>query len=130
MVAVWGLHMDWDDGKLPPDAKDIAIGWHELGDLSKITPTREAFKAALAAKFPSEKPGAIPVKAGVLFRFCRDIKIGDVVVYPSKADKMVNIGTINSDYIYSATPNAQHPNRRRVVWKTHAPRGQFSQQAL
>ncbi len=130
MVAVWGLHMDWDDGKTSPDAKVIAIGWHELGDLSVISPKREAFKVAFAAGFPDEKPGAVPVKAGVLYRFCCEMKVGDVVIYPSKADKMINIGTVSSDYLFSPSPNLDHPNRRLVTWKVHAPRGQFSQQAL
>lgn len=130
MADVWGLHMDWDDGKLSPDAKDVAIGWHELGDLTKLPPNREAFKAALSAAFPREKAGAIPVKAGVLYRFCRTMKIGDIVVYPSKADKMVNIGTVSSDYIFSPAPNPEHPHLRHVAWKVHAPRGQFSQGAL
>jgi len=130
MVAVWGLHMDWDDGKTSPDAKVIAIGWHELGDLSVIPPKREAYKVAFAQRFPNEKPGAVPVKAGVLYRFCCEMKVGDVVIYPSKADKMINIGTVSSDYLFSPSPNLDHPNRRRVTWKVHAPRGQFSQQAL
>lgn len=130
MAAVWGVHMDWDDGTQSPDAKDIAIGWPQLGDLSKLPPSRDAFKAAFVSAFPSEKPGAVPVKAGVLHRFCREMKIGDVVVYPSKADKIINIGTIRSDYQFSRSPYPEHPNKRRVLWKVHLPRGQFSQGAL
>src|SRR5262249_52623709 len=39
-----------------------------------------------------EKAGAVPVKAGVLYRFAIEMAIGDVVIYPSKFDKTVNIG--------------------------------------
>ncbi len=130
MVAVWGIHMEWDNGRLSPDMKDIAIGWHEMGDLSKLPEKREAFKRAFAATFPTGKPGAIPVKAGVLYRFRWEMKIGDVVIYPSKADKVINIGLVSSDYTFSPVGNGEHPNRRSVSWKVHAPRGQFSQGAL
>jgi hypothetical protein len=35
----------------------IAVGWSALGDLSKIEPSREAFKAAVAKTWPDKKPG-------------------------------------------------------------------------
>jgi restriction system protein len=131
MPAIWGIHMGWwDDGTTSPDAKDVAIGWHEIGDLRKLQGSREAYKAAFAAAFPVEKSGAIPVKAGVLYRFCKEIAVGDIVVYPSKLDRMINIGVIESDYVYSPSPNPEYPHRRSVAWKVHAPRAQFSQSAL
>lgn len=130
MATVWGLHMEWDDGRTSSEIKDIAIGWHELGNLQKIPASREAYKAAFAKTFPSEKPGAIPVKAGVLFRFLNEMKVGDTVVYPSKFDRTVNIGTVASEYVFSPVPNPEHPHRRRVDWKCHIPRAQFSQPAL
>ena len=36
-------------------------------------PPREAFKTRFSEVFPDVKPGAIPVKAGVLYRFAREI---------------------------------------------------------
>src|SRR4051812_12377230 len=94
--AVWGIHMEWDDGRTPPDATEIAIGCPALGDLSALEPSRDIFKAAYARAYPAEKPGAVPVKAGVLFRFAKEIMVGDVIVYPSRFDKMVNIGLFAS----------------------------------
>jgi restriction system protein len=122
--------MEWDDGAVPPDSKDIAIGWHNLGDLNTLPTSRDAFKAAFAKKYPNEKAGAVPVKAGVLFRFAKEMNIGDVIVYPSKADRIVNIGILESNYIFSPTPDINYPHRRKVKWKVHAPRAQFSQPAL
>ncbi len=130
MQKIWGIHMEWDDGKASPDAKDIAIGWHEMGDLRKLHPSRETYKATFAKVFPSDKPGAVPVKAGVLYRFCREMDVGDIVAYPSKSDRMINIGVVESDYIFSPSQNIEYPHRRRVAWKVHAPRAQFSQSAL
>ena len=86
--TIWGIHMEWDTGTIPPDTKDIAIGWHGLGDLNALPSSRDAFKAAFAKAYPTEKLGAVPVKAGILFRFAKEMALGDLVVYPSKADKV------------------------------------------
>ena len=53
-----------------------------------------------------------------------------VLVYPSKADRLVNIGVVESDYMFAPNVDAQYPHRRRVTWKVHIPRAQFSQPAL
>jgi restriction system protein len=70
------------------------------------------------------------VKAGVLFRFANEIHLGDVVVYPSRQDRLVNIGLVSGDYSYLPTVDSEYPNRRHVEWKLHVPRAQFSQPAL
>ena len=70
------------------------------------------------------------MKAGVLFRFVHEMRVGNVVAYPSKRDRMVNIGTIASDYVFSSAPDPQYPHRRRIEWKAHKPRAEFSQAAL
>jgi restriction system protein len=129
-TTIWGIHMEWDNAESPEGAKDIAIGWRALGDLNALPSSRDAFKAAFAAAYPSEKPGAVPVKAGVLYRFAKEMNVGDVIVYPSKADRLVNIGIVEGHYTFLPSMDPQYPHRRRVEWKLHAPRAQFSQPAL
>lgn len=41
-IRLWGIHTSDDDLFLKENI--IAIGWDDMGDLSKIEPTREAFK--------------------------------------------------------------------------------------
>jgi restriction system protein len=129
-TTIWGIHMEWDNAESPEGAKDIAIGWRALGDLNALPSSRDAFKAAFAAAYPSAKPGAVPVKAGVLYRFAKEMNVGDVIVYPSKADRLVNIGMVEGHYTFLPSMDPQYPHRRRVEWKLHAPRAQFSQPAL
>jgi restriction system protein len=129
-LTVWGIHMEWDDPAAARDTKDIAIGWNALEDLNALPPSRDAFKAAFAKAYPTEKPGAVPVKAGVLYRFAKEMNVGDVAIYPSKSDKFVNIGLIAGNYAYLPSINADYPHRRPVTWKAHFPRAQFSQRAL
>ena len=128
--TIWGIHMEWDDGTRPPETKDIAIGWPALGDLRALPSSRDAFKAALAGAYPNDKPGAVPVKAGILYRFAKEINVGDVIVYPSRPDRLVNIGLISGDYSFLPSKDPEYPNRRPVEWKVHAPRANFSQPAL
>ncbi|MGJ0504202.1 MAG: restriction endonuclease [Methylocystis sp.] len=128
--TIWGIHMEWDDGTIAPDVKDIAIGWQAVGDLGALPSSREAFKTAFTAAYPTEKLGAVPVKAGVLYRFAKEIIHGDVIVYPSKIDRMVNIGVVEGDYAFLPSRSADYPHRRDVAWKVHIPRAQFSQPAL
>ncbi|WP_238560227.1 restriction endonuclease [Sphingomonas sp. Mn802worker] len=108
----------------------MALGWNDVGDLSKLAPTREAFKAAYSATYPDAKAGNVAVSAGVLFRFVREMKAGDVVVYPSKEDRMVNIGVVAGEYrVDPALPDDCH-NARAVQWRRSVPRTSFSQPAL
>ena len=97
--TIWGIHA----GKLG-DAETsffekniIAIGWAEIGDLSKTPPNRDAFKDKIISGYPNIKPGAIPNNAGQLYRFFHEMKPGDLVIYPSRRDRTVNIGKIIGD---------------------------------
>lgn len=128
--SVWGLHMREHHGSAPIDQGFITIGWHEFGDASVVAPNREAFKAVFAAAMPDSKPGNIPVSAGQIFRFIHEMKIGDVIIFPSKYDRMINIGEISGAYEYRPELSAEYPHRRAVTWRRHISRGEFSQTAL
>jgi restriction system protein len=128
--VVWGLHMRLQHGTAPIDQGYVAIGWPEVGDLTNLPANREAFKMRVAQAFPDDKPGSIPVQAGVLFRFVVEMQPGDLVIYPSKADRMVNIGEVAGPYSYEPSFSAEYPNRRPVKWLKLLPRTSFSQAAL
>jgi len=129
---MWGIHggRTGDANTLFLQEHCIALGWHKVGDLGKLPPNREAFKAELTSKFPDKKVGAIPVEAGQLFRFVHEAKVSDIVIYPSKADRHIHIGRITENYSYNAKGEVTYPHRRRVAWLKDLPRTQFSQGAL
>jgi restriction system protein len=127
--TVWGVHMGWHVDNRPIEQAYVAIGWPNLGDLRNY-PDREAFKSALAAHASEGHAGAVPVQAGVLFRFVYEMKPGDVVVYPSKHDRTVNIGRFTGETSYVEGDQDEYPNRRGVTWLGHFPRNDFSQAAL
>lgn len=129
---LWGIHAGktGDADTLFLKQKCIAVGWDKTGDLSKLTPDRDSFKARVLEAYPEKKPGAIPNNAGQLFRFVHELKIGDFVAYPSKQDRKIHLGRITGDYKYLPKKSPGYPNLRSVEWLTSAPRTQFSQGAL
>lgn len=128
--TIWGIHMSREHGLDPIEKGYIAIGWHEMGDLSLIKPTREAFKTAYQQTYPDAKAGTVPVAAGVTYRFTVEMEPGDIVVFPSKPDRMVNIGIVESAYQYVDGAPVNYPQRRAVKWLKYIPRASFSQPAL
>jgi restriction system protein len=128
----WGVHagQTGEADRLFLEGHCIAIGWKDMGDLSAIGPTRDAFKARVVAAYPDIKPGAIPQMAGQPFRFVHDMKVGDFVIYPAKQSRQVHIGRIDGDYVFETSPREGYPHRRKVTWLKSAPRTHFSQGAL
>ena len=111
----------------------VSIGWSRMGDLSKLPEDREVIKNAIATAYPENKQGAIPVYAGVIFRFIHEIKAGDYVVYPSKHDRMVNIGRFTGEFVFEPgdiNDDFRYPNSRTVDWLGHFPRSDFNQSTL
>ena len=124
---VWGIHSK--DDNLFLNKNLIALGWKEFGDLTKVEPNREAFKEHYAEVFPDAKKGQIPTSSGMLFRFLHEVQLGDYIVFPSKIDRKINIGTVESDYFFE-TSDGDYVQRRKVKWLKHLPRTAFSQGAL
>ncbi|WP_244860166.1 restriction endonuclease [Xanthomonas arboricola] len=101
-----------------------------MGDLSKLAAEREAFKQRYVQAYPDAKKGGIATVAGVPYRFLHEMKIGDLVAYPSKQDKHIHIGRIESEYRYESSGEKSYPHRRKVKWLKHVPRLDFTQGAL
>ena len=124
---VWGIHTKDDNLFLQKDV--IAIGWKEIGDLSKIKAERDAFKEKYAQVYPDAKKGSIANGAGMLYRFACEVQVGDYVVFPSKIDRKINIGIVEGNYEYN--PDAvEYVQQHKVKWLKHLPRTAFSQGAL
>lgn len=130
-APMWGIHAGatGDADTLFLHKQHLAIGWTAMGDLAQLPNDVNAFKQALSQAYPNSKPGAIPVNAGQLYRFIHVMQIGDVVVYPSKQDKLIHIGEVTGAYSYDVT-DVSYPNQRSVTWLKHSPRSSFLPAAL
>lgn len=127
--TIWGLH---HDGGLPlVDDECIAIGWVDAGDLTGLPDDRDAFKDRLRDRFPDRNEAWVANAAGQLLRFRHVMTQDDLVVYPRKADRTINVGRISGDYAYDPSRSKRYPNARAVEWLKHElPRDQFTQGCL
>ena len=125
--TIWGIHTT--DDELFLKGNKLGIGWREVGDLSKIAQDRDSFKSKISQVFPESKKMAVSVVSGMLYRFCYEAKKGDYVVFPSKSDRMINIGIITGDYKFDPA-QPEYSNTRTVKWLKHMKRTNFSQGAL
>ena len=96
--TIWGIHTM--DDPLFLNQNLIAIGWEEMGDLSVISASRDAYKEKYIVTYPDAKKGSIPTSAGMLYRFVHEVREGDYIVFPSKFDRKINIGIVESAYFY------------------------------
>ena len=124
---IWGIHTQDDELFLKGNV--IAIGWRKIGDLSQIEATRDAFKERDIKAYPEAKKGNVANGAGMLFRFCHEVEIGDYIVFPSKKPRQVNIGIVESDYFCDIS-QSEYIQQRKVKWQKSLPRTTFSQGAL
>jgi restriction system protein len=130
--TAWGIHAGrtGDAHSLFLNKGCVAVGWNRMGDLSKIRPDREAFKARVAEVYPGMKEGAVPGSAGQMFRFVYEMKEGDIVIYPSKLDRQIHLGRVDGPYRYDPTTAPGYPDTRPVKWLKSLPRTHFTQGAL
>jgi len=127
MNNIWGIHTRNENFFI--DDSIIALGWKRTGDISCCGEDKGCIKEKYEKAYPEAKKGNVSAAVGTLFRFSFEAKIGDYVVYPSKCDRLVHIGQIESDYFYSPEVH-DYVHRRQVKWLRHYPRTFFSQGAL
>ena len=110
---IWGIHTQDDNLFLKGNV--IAIGWHLMGDLRLIEASRDGFKDKYMQTYPDAKKGSIATGAGMLFRFCYEVQIGDYVIFPSKSNREVNIGIVEGDYVYDPSQVEYVQTRRSAM---------------
>lgn len=123
---VWGIHT-LDDGLFLRE-NVIAIGWEKMGNLSELN-NRTAFKEKYFKVYPESAKQSVANSAGMLYRFAQEVQIGDYIVYPSKIDRMIYLGTVESNYVY-CPETYPYVQQRKVKWLQKLPRTAFSQGAL
>lgn len=99
----------------------VAIGWRDLGDLSNLR-TREEIKELYQRTYPKHSPGKVPASVSVLHRFRNVIQPGDGVVSYDPNNREYLVGEITGDYEYDPALLPDHPNVRKVAWRSRVSR--------
>lgn len=115
--SVYGMHITLQNDALSDNNPHICIGWSGLGDLSDIT-TKDELASRYDATWPDAKVRKKGQDVGQVWRFIKEMQIGDYVVF--SCGDTCHIGKITSDYYFDDTVNEnQHPdytNIRDVEW--------------
>ena len=97
----------------------VAIGWPQLGDLSRYE-SREAIREALLRKFPGLSPRPAAVWTDNLFGFSRELPKSDFVITYNPTRQLYAVGKIAGEYTYDpeffAFKTNNFPNYIRVDW--------------
>jgi restriction system protein len=125
----WGIRAgkEGDAHGLFIDKGVIALADAGLGDLSKLEATRDAFYRAYRELHPDESRTGSAGVAGKFYRFIHEVKVGDLIIYPSVVDKQVYVGEVSGEYEY--VRRADYPHQRKVKWKWVVPKDALSQPA-
>lgn len=129
--VIWGIHAGkkGDAESLFSKENVIALGWSTFGSFEGLQ-TRDDFKSRYAEVYTDVSSQSIATSAGQLFRFVWEMKIGDLVVFPSKSDRKAHIGEVRGEYKYNPSVDPNYPNHRSVKWLKNVSRTKFSQGAL
>ena len=129
-VNVWGFHNPIENEEKLMKNNNISIGWKQLGDLKKIEPkSREGFTKEYKRCYPNDTTHRVSQCIGQVYRFIYEVKIGDYIIFPTKYNRMVNIGQVTGEYFYDEKED-HFVNKRKVKWIKTLPRTIFSQGAL
>lgn len=99
----------------------VAIGWHQLGDLTNIHDPEEIRKKYLAA-WPDKK-GASSNAVAMLYKFRHEIKTGDWVLTYNREKREYLMGKISGGYRFNPKlVDPEYPHVREVKWEHHISR--------
>lgn len=107
------------------DRKVIAIGWHQIGDLTNLR-SREAILAKVREQWPELSRQSAAMAAGQIHRFRTEMKVGDTVVTYDPGRRVYLVGRITGEYEYDPTIDEEDPNIRRVEWEGEVSRDLLS----
>jgi restriction system protein len=102
----------------------VAIGWNELGDISKVD-SRDKIKELVKEKCGYTKKSAINIVAGQISRFLMDFKKGDYVVSYDPNARVYLVGEIEGEYEYNPELRDFHQTRK-VKWLGEVGRDKLS----
>ncbi len=122
--TLWSIYHT--DAIFPTEDGSLVVKCPRLGSLLVQGEDKAAFRARFEAAFPERAGLDKTVAVSLLYRFAREMRRGDLIVYRSYADAQVRLGEVTGDYAYLG--DGEH--RRDVTWRKTLPQSRFSAAAL
>lgn len=137
MSPVWVIHpkRDKETYNLFLNERVIGLGFSHLGDLRKLEPNFEAFKAAWTKGFLSkilrENPRSVSQLSSMVYRFIHQVSVGDFIVYaPTWYERSIYVGRVTGNYHFDGKQRQGYYDLRPVEWIADFRRDDFSPEAL
>lgn len=94
----------------------MAIGWGEIGDLSRFE-DKNQIKETMKTTYNNHER-SYKNDAHAVWQFAKEMKVGDVIFVKRGMYQIVGCGVVESDYIYDEKQPGDYDNVREVKW-TH-----------
>lgn len=95
----------------------VSIGWPDLGNPKSIV-TKEQLSSKADLVYPDEKPQTRSSWVSQVWRFSREIEVGDRIVSYSKEKREYIVGVVSEAHFYDVTNDNPYPNTLEVKWET------------
>lgn len=96
-------------------ANCVAIGWQEMGDLSRFKSLGE-LKSEVTRVYPGDHPSKAANAAAMLWKFKEEMSVGDDVVTYNPIQREYLVGKIKGDYRYNDSVLSDYNQIRDVEW--------------
>ncbi len=132
-MAIWliraGSHGEYEQKFL--QGNRVYVTWHRLDvNLSKLA-DRAALFSALSDRNPDARPKTLHNWVSQVWPFAHDIQKGDLVIFPLKSQRAINVGEVIGDYQFESAGPDPFYHWRAVKWIAEAvPRVHFAKDLL
>ena len=96
----------------------VSIGWPDLGNPKTFT-TKEQLLSKADSVYSEEKPQTRNSWVSQVWRFSREIEIGDRVISYSKEKREYIIASVTEAHYYDDDNDNPYPNTLKVKWETN-----------
>jgi restriction system protein len=93
----------------------VGLGWHGIGDSTRFS-SKAAMLSEMRRAYPEFKEGTAASGASQLWRFQREVSVGDDVVTYEGGTRLYHVGRITSDARYQPNEIAELTLQRSVDW--------------
>jgi restriction system protein len=108
-----GRNARWADVFLSQSV--VGLGWHGIGDSTRFS-SKSAMLAEMMRAYPDMSEGTAASGVSQLWRFQRELSVGDGVVTYESGTRLYHIGQIASDARYEPSEIEELTLRRSVNW--------------
>ena len=103
----------------------VGLGWHGIGDSTRFS-SKAALLAEMRRAYPDVREGTAASGASQLWRFQRELAVGDDVVTYESGTRLYHVGKIASDARYQPNEIEELTLQRAVNWSGAISRDRLS----